>query len=842
MQEEISFGTWLRKQRRALDLSQKALANQVGCAEVTLRRIEAGTLKPSKALAEILLEKLGAPETAWPQWISFARGLAGFPSQSLPSSDKPKSNLPSPLTTFIGREKEQSDVMRLLAKHRLVTFTGSGGVGKSRLSLGVGEQILEDYDDGVWFVELAFLSDPALLPQTATAVLGIPTQSDIPYTDLLINFLRSKSILLILDNCEHLLDGCAHFVDILLKSCPDLKILATSREPISVLGEALYRVPSLRLPDPQQLHTLNSLRDFEAIKLFEERSRLIQFDFSLTPENASAIAQICHRLDGIPLAIELAASKVGMFSIEQIGQQLDESFKILTGGSRIALPRHQTLHASMSWSWGLLTKAEQIFLRQLSVFAGGWTLEAAQAVCDREGFELTSSLVKKSMIVMDREVDRDTRYRFHEIVHQYTHEKLVAAGEEEKTRTLHMKYFLLLAAQVEPELKGPTQMQWYARVKDERDNIRAALVWADQTDVEAGLYLSSRLGTFWHIFDLREENHWLAKFLQKSESHSYPRARAKALSVRGLILQNLQQFDAVLSAAKECLELSRALGDQEGEVDGLLLLTSDAWPNVTDRMKFAQRALELAASLGDVSRQAEALWQLGLVQANKRFIYWQKAIDLARSAGDGRWLADSLSAMALEFLLNGDVDSAQKYLDESEMLHQKFNMNLPPGDLLSAHGQIALLRGDYKKARAYFQESARMFVEYGDRHEYLWVHVRVGYVALREGNLEEARHIFTEIAQDFQKDKYMIGAIFALEGMAGMYAAVNKTEFAACLVGWADETREKIGDLRPPLEQADVDQIISDCIAKMGEAAFSKTYKEGRKLTLDEAVGYVLKI
>ena len=239
---------------------------------MTLRRIEAGTLKPSKELASILLEKLGIPETGRSSWLSFARGLSGFPSKSVPSSNKPKSNLPAPISTFIGREKQQLEIIQLITKHRLVTLIGSGGVGKTRLSIKVGEQVLGNYADGVWFVELASLSDAALLAQTVTALLGIPVQPDISYVELLINSLRPKSLLLILDNCEHLVEGCAHFTEVLLKCCPGLKILATSREPIGVLGEALYHVPSLGLPGSQELLALDSLRDFEAVKLFEERA------------------------------------------------------------------------------------------------------------------------------------------------------------------------------------------------------------------------------------------------------------------------------------------------------------------------------------------------------------------------------------------------------------------------------------------------------------------------------------------------------------------------------------------------------------------------------------------
>src|SRR6266498_686149 len=289
MEEKISFGEWLRKQRRALDLSRQAFADLVGCAEVTLRRIEAGTLKPSKELANILMEKLGIPETQHPQWISFARGLSSLPTQSPLSSNKPQSNLSLSLTSFVGRENEQAQVINLVSKHRLVTLTGSGGVGKTRFARKVGEQLLENYTDGVWLVELASLNDPRLIPQTAAMLFGLITESGISYSDLLINFLRTKHVLLILDNCEHLLDACAHLADTLLKNCPNLKILITSREPLEISGEALYRVPSLGLPDLQ--YRLDTLRDCESVRLFEERVQLIQFDFSVTLENASSVVQ-----------------------------------------------------------------------------------------------------------------------------------------------------------------------------------------------------------------------------------------------------------------------------------------------------------------------------------------------------------------------------------------------------------------------------------------------------------------------------------------------------------------------------------------------------------------------
>jgi predicted ATPase/DNA-binding XRE family transcriptional regulator len=413
MPESPSFGTWLRKRRRALDLTQKALADQVGCAEITVRRMEADEYKPSNELALVLLEKLGIPEAERQQWARVARGLADYPKdQRLSSLAREQiTNLPIPLTSFIGRIKDIPKIQQRLAGHRLVTLIGAGGIGKTRLSQHVASQLLGEYANGVWLVELASLNDPALVPQTVAAVFGIQQGTTIrAMVETLIHFLRAKTVLLILDNCEHLLDACAQLADKLLKNCPNLKILATSREALGIIGEALYQVPSLTIPEMHHIETIEKLNKYESIRLFDERAQLVQMDFALTQENASSVAEICSRLDGIPLAIELAAVRVQIFSTEQIASQLNERFHSLTGGSRTALPRHQTLQASIDWSWHLLYDTEQIVLRRLSTFTGGFTLEAAQQVCTGNGIAsrqiigLLSQLATKSLVVANQEL------------------------------------------------------------------------------------------------------------------------------------------------------------------------------------------------------------------------------------------------------------------------------------------------------------------------------------------------------------------------------------------------------------------------------------------------------
>jgi non-specific serine/threonine protein kinase len=839
MAEKISFGTWLRQRRRALDLTQKALANQVGCAEITVRQIEADALKPSKELAEILLEKLGIPEFERPGWIAFARGTSGYPQKTKSHSSQleAKTNLPIPLTSFIGRQNDVERIQRRLAKHRLVTLIGAGGIGKTRLSQQVGRQVLEEYPNGVWLVELASLNDPALVPQTVATVFGIQPQADRSTIDILIQVLRPKTTLLILDNCEHLLDACAQLADQLLKDCPNLKILATSREALDIMGEALYQVLALTIPEIRQIKSMEKLTQYESVRLFDERAQLAQMDFALTTENVFSVAQICNRLDGIPLAIELAAARINTLQVEEILKQLNVCFSVLASQSRTEIPRHKTLRASMDWSWSLLNEAEHIFLRQLSVFAGGWTFDSAQAVCGGNALHLITMLVKKSLIMIDQKSEGDTRYLFHEIVRQYMRERLIESGEENNIRTRHLNYFLEFSEQAEIALKGPTQIEWFARLNEERDNLRAALEWAEKTDVEAGLYLSGRLYPFWEDLAVREGARWLSIFIEKQQSQAYPLARAKALITQGWLFQRLQQFDLAHSAAQKCLELYRACNNQYGEIDALGLLAA-----TSDKAELLTQALSLAQELEDRWWQADIIGKMSWFgnDYHRRRSYREEAIKLFRELGHWHSLALYLAHLAELDMLNGDLESAQNSLEEAISVNQRLNNKALRGDFLGYDGRLAFFRGDYERARVNLQEAATVAYEMGNRMHYLWWSTHRAYVAVREGNLTEARNLFAETTQSFQKDRGEHGVVFALEGVAGLNVAVGKPETAAGLIGWADAMREKIPDRRPLIEQNDVDEMIAACVTSMGEVAFSNAYDEGKKMSLDAAVALAL--
>jgi predicted ATPase/DNA-binding SARP family transcriptional activator len=759
-------------------------------------------------------------------------------------TSEPKHNLPLQLSSFIGREKEIDDIANLLARNRLVTLAGVGGIGKTRLSLQVGQRLLNEYPNGVWFIALDSLADPALVPQNVAAIFEIREGSERPIIETLKHILRQKTALLILDNCEHLLEGCAQLINALLTSCPNLKVLATSRETLNIAGEAIYYMPALSLPE--QVNTsLEALAEYEAVKLFVERALLAFSSFTLTKENAQTIANICRRVDGIPLAIELAAARVNFLQVEEILKQLQDSFSLLASDGRSALHRHQTLQASMDWSWGLLTETEQIFLRKLSVFAGGWTIESAQAVCEGNTLNLISALVKKSLIVVDQETGSETRYCFHEIIRQYMRERLMESGEEENIRVRHLQYFLQLSEQAEPALRGPSQTEWYARLNNERDNIRAALEWAYKTDLEAGLYTCGRLGQFWEEYDLREGERWLSKFLETDESHIYPHGRAKALYAYGIILHSTQQYSLLEKVAEECLTLFRESGDRSGEIDGLISVANSKYASNNSTVlvtEITQQALNLSESIGDTWRKAFVLAELGSlgIGFENQAPYWNKAIVLFREVRDLRLLEDCLGILGTLEVLNGNFESAQKKLDEAIRLRQALKRKGSMSFILNGLSRIEDIKGNFEKAKLLLEEDMAAAKDLGHHMKYFWDRTLLGHVIVHQGKIIEARDIFYETMQEFFNVKEEMGVVFALEGTASIYVRVGKPEHAARLIGWADVTREKLGDKRPLIEQADVDKVIAACIIKMGEAAFSDAYDEGQKMTLDEAVAYAL--
>jgi predicted ATPase len=573
----------------------------------------------------------------------------------------------------------------LLSASRLVTLTGSGGAGKTRLSLQVAAEVIDDFAQGVWFVELAALTDPTLIPQTAASVLGLREEQGRPLMALLAEYLHTKTALLILDNCEHLIAGCAQFADTILHAAPRVKILASSREALDIGGEAAYRVPSLSVPDPQHTPSLETLTQYEAVKLFIDRARAVLPSFQVNNSNAPAVAQICCHLDGIPLAIELAAARVRGLQVEQIAQRLGDRFRLLTGGGRTALPRHQTLRATVDWSHSLLTDQERILFRRFSVFAGGWTIEAAEAVCADEGLASPEvldpllHLVDKSLILMDEQSD-ETRYRMLETIREYAHDRLLESGGAGEIQNQHLVFFLELSEEAERKLQGMEQTAWFKRLEADHDNIRAALKWSQTTPglEDAGLRLGSALAPFWMAHGyFREGQSWLEQAL-RTGGRAPPVLRAKALTGAGIMAWCQSDFQRAIAFHAESLALYQALGDKCGIADSLTNLGMQALyqGNCEQARSLLHEGLKCYRELGKKPATAATLVNLGEVARHLGDLEgatarYEEGLALFRELGDTRWIAVSIHNLGLVAAERGDFVRALMLQRESLALFQE---------------------------------------------------------------------------------------------------------------------------------------------------------------------------
>lgn len=487
--------------------------------------------------------------------------------------ESPKTNLPVPITSFIGREKEVEEIVKLFAKNRLVTLTGSGGVGKTRLAIQAASRLLSKFKDGVWWLELVGLNDPTLLPLEVAKTLNVSDVPNRPVTQTLVEHLQSKDILLVLDNCEHLILACAQLADDLLNGCKDVKVLATSREALDILGETTWPVPSLSLPSAGDTLSINVLEKFESIRLFTERAEAIQPQFSLTDQNKQAVSQICQRLSGMPLAIELAAARVKIMSADEIANRLNDRFSLLTSGKRTALPRHQTLRAAIDWSYDLLTPPEQVLFSRLAVFAGGFSLEEAEAICGfgelkrNDVLDLLGKLVDKSLVVAEiASATSTSRYRLLETIRQYAQEKLNESDDAE-VRNHHLEFYVKLAEDVEDQLELVNQGILLDQLEAEIDNIRSAIDWAVASEqILLALRLVGALRRFWVIRSHDAEGFERVKAILNHPGASQPTsARLKTMNTYFFMLWPHGKLNEAESLIEDAIELGTKLGDRRQE-------------------------------------------------------------------------------------------------------------------------------------------------------------------------------------------------------------------------------------------------------------------------------------
>jgi predicted ATPase/DNA-binding SARP family transcriptional activator len=724
------------------------------------------------------------------------------------SCEAPPHNLPAPLTRFIGREREITELRPLLTPTRdadtlrLITFSGVGGCGKTRLALQVAASLTDAFPDGVWLVELASLADAALVPQAIATALRLREQPDHTLTETLAGSLRPRALLLVLDNCEHLVAACAALAHRLLTSCPHLRILATSRELLGIDGEYPYPVPPLSLPeapggakatDGSPLHHLSRS---EAVQLFVERARTAVPRFQLTEANASAVATICRRLDGLPLAIELAAARMRIFSTEQIAARLDDRFHLLAGGSRVALPRHRTLRALIDWSYDLLSEPERGLLRRLSVFAGGWTLEAAEAVCadddrrpptvdDRRPIrrgrrpaagghvavlDLLTRLGEKSLVAVEQEGD-GPRYLLLETVREYARERLVEVGEEPAVRWRHLVFFARWAEEAAPCLRGEEGRVWMNRFEAAHDNLRAALAWAREVGaapdgraaIELGLKLVTGLGPFW----------WRRGYLAESRAHS-----AAMLAVAGVVATPMRA-----------------------------------------------QALDAAAAMARLQRDCPAARMLH-----------EEALAVYRDLADQRGIAGTLTGLATIAGLQGDVARARQLLTESLAIGRAMSIPAVVASALNELGLVEISARNYDAASAVLQESLATSQALGDQQGIATALNNLGIATLAEGRADEAHRLFGESLRMKWDTRLWSGIPWTLAGLAGVAAAQEQRERAARLFGAAAAGQESMGSSLPP----DFAECVAALREAIGESAFAAAWAEGAAMTLPQAVGYAL--
>jgi predicted ATPase/class 3 adenylate cyclase len=719
------------------------------------------------------------------------------------SIDAFPNNLPIQLTSFVGRQKEIAEITALLETARLVTLTGSGGTGKTRLALEIGAQELDSYTHGVWLLELAPLVDPAQILPALAQTIGVQEFPPVPLSVSLIDYLRDKQLLLLLDNCEHLIEACARLADDLLHQCAGLKILASSREALGIAGEISYHTPSLA--------------DSESIRLFVERAQAAHPKFTLTDSNASSVAQICSRLDGIPLAIELAAARTKLLSPEQIASRLDDRFRLLVGGSRTALPRQQTLRALIDWSYDLLSSEEQQLLRMASVFAGGWTLEAIEAVADDpDVFEHLEQLVNKSLVIIE---DREFEMRFFmlETIRQYAREKLFDTNQGWAARDRHFAYFDDLSERIWFASRNDDMLAWRDTADDEIENLRAALEWGMANHVEQALHLaanyciisgwlSTQADGLTMVDTAIEQVRSLEPVKGEAKLHRQ-KLMANALFARGMVGIGQGNLPFIIQTLQEAIAISRTIGDKLTLGYSLeMFYVATTFINVPGGPEAAQEGLTI------FTEEIEDRWGLGM----------------------------AYQAMARAAAMRGDMVEKQKYIGKlREMMHEA-PRSFQAGMFYLSMGIDESLHGNYEAARQLFEDGLEIFKRVRNRNFQLIMRSELGHIARHIGDFSQAKKIYRETIKGWQDAGNRAAIAHQMECFAYIAVAEEEPQRAIKLLSAAEALRERANSPMTDNECLDYEQAIGELHSRVGDADFGSLWAEGREMRMDQAIQLAL--
>src|SRR5215212_326937 len=783
--EQQSFGYWLKLKRKALDLTREELAARVGYSAATIRKIEDEERHPSVQVVERLAEIFNIPAEERSAFLRFARGdWKSAPNENseavhwrATSALSSRSNLPSTVSSLVGRGKEIADVRGylLINDTRLVTLMGPPGIGKTRLSVESARAALHDFPDGVFFVALSLLDDPNLIAAAIAQALGYVGTKNVSTTEQLKAGIGDKHLLLVMDNCEHLIDAVASMTFELLSACPHLKILATSRESLRIPGEWQYAIPAFDLPTESSSVDMESVSKYPALTLFAERARAVRSDFSLNPDNIEMVAAICARLDGLPLVIELIAARMRLMTPQALLARLSGQFVLTADGMRAASERQKTLHNAIYWSYTLLPPEEQKLFAYLSVFSGGFTLEAVEAMFSQKVIEnpftnLIALLLDKSLLKLasDSKVSSEVRYTMLVTIQEFARERLRERGEEAEVRSEHVAYFLDLAEKADKELRGHHQLEWLNRLNSDRDNLRAALEWAMETEqTEIAMQLARKLHWFWFVRgDHTEGRQWLGRVLEMTETPSYPEAHAEMLA-----------------------QVAHHLYLQVGE--------HEARP-------FAEKAISIARTNNDKHNTARGLAMLGLVLRNEK-----------------------------------DFVASQTAFEESKRLHREVHDEWGYAHVVMCLAYLKNTRDDYMASLFLNEQALALFRKLGDRYFECVVLRGMGMDHLMQGDPVSAVSALRKALILAQQLGSKYEAAQTLWRCAEVAQRAEKYARAVCLHFATKNLIDSIGAWTEGDESIFKNELAA-CRTALNETEFEAAVEQGRAMTMEQAIEYAL--
>lgn len=783
--------------------------------------------------------------------------IAGGHDTREPAAPEPVSapnNLRRRLTDVIGRDDELNALREDLQSYRLITLTGAGGCGKTRLALEVAWDQQAVFPHGVWVIELAAIEDPEQVPAAVLNTMGLREQPGSTPKDVLIAHARERRLLLILDNCEHLLDTVREFTRGLLESCPSVHVLASSREELGVSGEHVVPISPLPVPDVKDAESHERMTQNPAVRLFLERARTMEPNLEVTDEDRASVVEICRRLDGLPLALELAAARARVLSMRELADRLDRRLDMLKGGPRSALPRHKTLRGLIEWSYELLEDSEQRVFRRLAVFIGGWNLESAEAVCEDETIEswdvldLLARLVEKSLIVPDgRRTGESTRFHMLETVRQYAQERLLQSEDTDRVRERHRDYFLSLAEQAAQHLTGNEHLEWLARLTPDHENLRRAMdTCVDLQHVGHGMRFAVALADYWMVRCHWEDGEKLAaRALDQSDPSEPSSVRGRILAWLGVLAEKRGDYEVGRSRSQEALIIFRALKEPQGEaraINNLAILAADQGDYAQARMHY-EESLALSRQVGDDALTSRLLNNLGTVAKSQGDHdaargYLEEGLEMCRAMGRKLGVANALANLALIAKELGDLETSRSQAEEALPVYRELGNQAGVAYIFGLLADIEMQRKDYPAARRYYEESLDLRERIGDRHGVGQSLSGLGTVFQSEGDLTAARDYLLRGLAVFEEIGHVFGVAQAIWVLGCIAAQEGQSRRAIRLLATGEQFFENIGCIMPPDTVSMTERARAAAAEKLSEEEVAAETERGKRSSVPEAIVY----